>query len=315
MSLKNHRSFEVLTPVILIGLLVVSACNFMPREEKPTSTQDTIGTSAAQTIEANGAQQTIQAQAAIITSQALAAQQTAEAMQNPPIPSPEQTEPPQPPPIQTEPPTIPAPQPQEPTIGANIDTKCRQGPSPDYPEVGYLLVGQQSIVHGRNASTTWWLIENHQMPRSLCWVWGETTFVQGDISLIPIIDPEPPPVASPSYQASYSNFHPCGGVEMAVFMVGNTSSVGFLSSSITIVDLSTDTPISGPESSNTPFMASDFKCPPGGNSLGPGATAFIAKGMGFLPPSGTKSRAIILLCTEPNLNGICVENKVKFTFP
>lgn len=83
-----------------------------------------------------------------------------------------------------------------PTISADLDTNCRQGPGKDYPEVGFLLVGQQSTVHGKEPSGNWWYIEDPRKPGQFCWVWEGSTQVTGDTSSVPIVAAPPPPVAT-----------------------------------------------------------------------------------------------------------------------
>jgi hypothetical protein len=300
---------------------MLSACNFTPKETEDRNVA--VQTSAAQTIEANNTQLTMTAQQALLTSQA-------QTLAAPMAQLPEQTEPPvqtepplvqteappvqtEAPPVQTEPPPpLPPPLPK---ISANVETNCRTGPSPQYPAVSYLLVGQQSVVLGANPEHTWWLIEDPKKPGTKCWVWGSTTRVEGDIAAAPVVEPPPPANVLPSFQAEYTNMHICGGVAMAVFWVGVDSPVTFRFSSILIMDVSTNLGIAGPEPSNTPFMNNPGDCPPGRDSLGMGGAGYIAKGIGAVPPSGTKARAIIILCTEPNQSGQCVEKKVNFVFP
>jgi len=320
----------IVTFVALVSsfVLVLGACNFTP------STEDrnvAVLTLAAQTIDTNSMQLTMMAQQALLTSQAqtLAAPPPTQPVQTQ---SPVQTEPPvvqTQPPVQTEPPPAPteppptliptvAPlPPQLPKIFANVESNCRTGPSPQYPAVSYLLVGQQSVVLGTIPDHSWWLIENPKKPGTRCWVWGSTTRIEGDTTAVPLVEPSPPPVASgpPSFQAVFTNFHDCGGVATATFRVNNTGGVPFLSSSILIKNAMTDQGIAGPEVSNTPFMEYLNGCPPGRQSLEPNAFAFIAKGIGAMPPAGTKGRAIIVLCTAPNQSGQCVETKVTFVFP
>ena len=200
-----------------------------------------------------------------------------------------------------------------PRITANVETNCRTGPSPDYPRVGYLLVGQESTVHGRNDAGTWWYIANPKKPGEFCWVWGSTTVVTGNTLALAVITPPPPPVAA--FQASFVNMHDCGGVPTLIFWVKNSGGQIFHSSSITIKDLSTDTFISGPEYSNSPFLSGSGGCFGGASALNPGSVAYLAKGLGFTLPFGTSTRAIIVLCTEPDQGGDCVEIKVNFDFP
>ena len=109
--------------------------------------------------------------------------------------------------------------------------------------------------------------------------------------------------------------HVCGGVATLVFRVGNVGPVPFRFSSILIKDVVTEQGIAGPEPSNNPFMDNPGGCPPGHDVLQPGYAAFIAKGIGAPPPSGTKLRGIIVLCTEPNQGGQCVEMKTVFNYP
>jgi hypothetical protein len=295
-------------------------------------------TQAAQTIDTNSMQLTMMAQQVLLTSQAqtLAAPPPTQPVQTqPPVqtePPPVQTQPPvqtepppaqtEPPPVQTEPPptlvpTVAPLPPQLPKVFGNVESNCRTGPSPQYPSVSFLLVGQQSVVLGTIPDHSWWLIEDPKKPGSRCWVWGSTTRVEGDLSAVPLVEPPPPPVASgpPSFQAVFTNIHDCGGVATATFRVNNTGPVPFLSSSILIKNAVTDQGIAGPEVSNTPFMEYLGGCPPGKSALAPNEYLFIAKGIGAMPPAGTKGRATIVLCTAPNQGGQCVETKVNFAFP
>ena len=148
-------------------------------------------------------------------------------------------------------------------------------------------------------------------------MWGETTQLLGDNQSVPVVEPPPLPTNQPTvnFNASFVNFHICGGVAVATFAVGNTGTLDFRSSNITIWDVSHNVGLAGPESSNSPFLTSSSGCSPGFTTLPPGANGFVVKGMGFLPASGTKGRGIIVLCTLPNLGGQCLEQRANFTFP
>ncbi len=50
--------------------------------------------------------------------------------------------------------------------GAN----CRSGPSPDYPVITSFVVGHSATVLGRNANSSWWMIEN---AGGSCWIWDD----------------------------------------------------------------------------------------------------------------------------------------------
>ena len=302
---------------IIILMAGLSGCNFTP----PTETPDPgfVNTAAAETIQVSLQQRTIEALEQQLTSQA-------QTIQAPTLP-PAATEAP----ISTDTPvlpsatlmptlplaTLPPPTLQAPMLTADVDTRCRQGPSTTFATLSYILVGQQAEVLGRNPERTWWLIRDPRGQYGNCWAWGETTRLLGDERLVPIIQSPPTPttLAQVNFNAAYANIHNCGGVATVVFQVSNTGTIGFQSSSITIRDMTNNVGLAGPESSNVPFMSNQNACPPGFANLPGGATGFVAKGMGLLPPSGTKGRGIIVLCTKPDLAGECLEMKANFTFP
>lgn len=317
MSHNNPRSKYFILNILFGCLIITSACNFSPPEE--TSVPGEIETAAAATIASSLQQQTIEALEGLLTAQALTLQAPTVTL----APTQPFTETPTtPPPTLTQiptsiPPTSPPPSPQPLMVTANVETRCRQGPSTAFPTISYILVGQQAEVIGRNPEDTWWLIRDPQNKFGNCWVWGETTQLLGDESKVPVVQPPPlpTPVTQVNFEASYANIHICGGVATVIFQVRNTGTVEFRSSNITIRDVTNDVGLAGPESSNNPFMPNQNSCPPGFSELPDGSTAFVGKGMGILPPSGTKGRGIIVLCTLPNLGGQCLEKRANFTFP
>jgi hypothetical protein len=321
MSISRPRLPIISIITLVLFFLAFTGCNFTPAEEEDNG--DAIQTAAAQTIEANNLQLTLNAQSALLTAQA-------QTLQAPPEQQPEQTEAPMPqeteaPPAEQPPDEPPAeePPPEQPPVAepnritADVDTNCREGPSPDFPKLTYLPVGQEWLVIGQNPDHTWWLVQNPNRPDQPCWVWGETTHLLGDPGTVEIVEPPPPPVveAPPDFDAAFSNIHPCGGVATIFIWVGVSSPHTFRSSTITIRNLDANQTISGPETSNAPFVANDASCPPGMPELGMGGAAYVSKGMGSVPPPGTRGRAIIVLCTEPSQGGLCVEKKVNFNFP
>ncbi len=180
--------------MLVFGLsLLLGACNFTPKETEDRNVA--VLTSAAQTIDANNVQLTMQAQQVLLTSQAqtLAAPmaQLPEQTQ-PPVqtePPPVQTEPPpvqtEPPPVQTEPP--PAAAPSSPEDRRECGYKMPYWSKPGLSGRLFILVGQQSVVLGANPDHTWWLIEDPRKPGTKCWVWGSTTQLVGDITMVPVV--------------------------------------------------------------------------------------------------------------------------------
>lgn len=322
MDKRHNQVNAVLLAAFLLLAIALSACNFSPAG--PAKDQDAVLTAAAATIAAESQQQTIQALQAQETSQELTRQA--------PSATPEPTDTPLPP---TEPPTLPPPsitppppatQPVEPPtpqppaalmLTANVETRCRQGPSQAFNTISFIRVGQQAEIIGRNPENTWWLIRDPQGKFGNCWVWGETTQPLGDASGVPVVQPPPLPTqpVTVNFSLSFVDFHICGGVAMATFRVSNTGTVALFSSNITIWDVTNNVGLAGPEASNNPFLVSASDCPPGFSSLPPGSSGFVTKGMGMLPAPGTKGRGIVVLCTQNNLNGQCLEQRVNFKFP
>jgi hypothetical protein len=79
--------------------------------------------------------------------------------------------------------------PTEPTIHATVNTNCRFGPGSTYDVAGFLLVGDYVKVFGRNSNSSWWYIQNPDNLAKNCWVWNQSTLVEGNISIIPVVTP------------------------------------------------------------------------------------------------------------------------------
>ncbi len=78
-------------------------------------------------------------------------------------------------------------------ISVSVATNCRTGPGIAYPRVGGLLVGQVAQVIGRNADSTFWVIQDPNRPSQTCWVWGQFAVVTGNTGSVPVFTPPPPP--------------------------------------------------------------------------------------------------------------------------
>jgi hypothetical protein len=287
--------------VLLVLILLLSACNLPAQQAQQTATPDgsALSTFVAQTVEVGSQQSTLQAQETLLAAQALTLQ----------APSPSATLEPPPSPVL---PTFTFTPPGAPRITADVDTNCRAGPSPDYPRLGYLLKGQESSVLGTNSSKTWWYIANPAQPSEACWVWGDTTRVSGDPSALAIITP--PPLPQLVYQIGLANRHDCGGIWFFSFWAQNIGGLPVRSASIMILDQ--DTGISyGPDTFNSPFLSNPNACNIGNNALEPGDDGFMVSDLGFDIPPGTPVRAVVLFCSQDNLQGSCVESRIDFDAP
>lgn len=312
---RNHptaRSIVTLALPLVMIFATGLACN-SPGDSAPTATDassEAIRTAAAQTVRAQlTMESTAQASPEASTDTPATDTLIPEEAEN--TPTSEST------PTVTFTPTLAIP-----LIRADVNTNCRRGPSRLYdPPVGVLLKDQESEVYGVNDAGTWWYISDPQKVGSYCWVWAETTRVQGDVNTLPIITPPPlPPTATftPTpgvvYTASYEEVHDCVGNPTAIFKVANTGGLALESMRLEIRDLTDSDTLFGPDTSNAPFMGTAGECPPGGDVLDTGKTMYVGGAIGG-GNSGHDAQAKIRLCTEDDLDGTCVDKTVNFDIP
>jgi hypothetical protein len=278
------------------------------------------GTAAAQTIEANNLLATMNAQSAMLTAQA--------GGQEPPAP--QATEP-------------PAGETGLPTISASADTNCRQGPGVDYSELGYLMAGGTSSVHGKEPSGNWWYIQNPQKPGEYCWVWEGTTTVSGDTSGLPLVEPPPlpepekgpaqteppqkgpppqePPGENPpppevvnfNYEVSFSNIHLCGDYLYAFFEIRNTGNIPLKWHKV-MNHRPDGGKFLGGTGGNGAFISHEQHClSPSEPVLDPGYVAYIPGNIGKPPMSEPKVESTIKVCSEVEESGICQTKVLVFS--
>lgn len=308
----TRRSIVLLTLPLVMIIVTGLACN-TPGGTAPTATDassDAIRTAAAQTVRAQLTMEST-AQASPEASTAVPATGTPLTEEAGITPTTEST------PTVTFTPTLAIP-----IIRADMNTNCRRGPSKLYdPPVGVLLKDQESEVYGVNDAGTWWYISDPQKVGSYCWVWADTTKVEGNVGSLPIITPPPlPPTATftPTpgvvYTASYQEVHDCIGNPTAIFKIVNTGGLALESLRLEIKDLTDSDTLFGPDTSNAPFMGTADECPPGGDVLNPDKTLYVGGAIGA-GNSGHDAQAKIRLCTEDDLDGTCVDKTVNFDIP
>ena len=86
-------------------------------------------------------------------------------------------------------PTTGAPCP--PSVLASKSVNCRVGPSTDYEAIGALSPGQSALVLGRNADSSWWVVE--RAGGGKCWVWGQAVQISSQTCDLPVIEAPPLP--------------------------------------------------------------------------------------------------------------------------
>jgi uncharacterized protein YgiM (DUF1202 family) len=179
MTISNHHNI-LSTLLILLLLPALVSCNFTggaPVDKNANAT----ATAIFQTLEAQSAEMTAQAGSppaapAATEQQAVATQPPAEVQ----------------PPAQTEAPVVQPGQPTAasggPTAIATVNTNCRSGPGKKYPKVSNLGVDLRASIQGKDATGTWWYIQNNKKAGGFCWISTDTVKVEGDTSSLPIVE-------------------------------------------------------------------------------------------------------------------------------
>lgn len=88
-----------------------------------------------------------------------------------------------------------------PMATANENSNCRFGPGQVYDVISYLNHNQSAPITGRNAETTWWVIERVD-GGGTCWIWDGVVTVSGDTSQVPVVQPPPTPTPTPTFTPS-----------------------------------------------------------------------------------------------------------------
>lgn len=213
----------------------------------------------------------------------------------------------------------------QPKIYARVDSNCRSGPGPGYTRLGYLLVGEESEIYGRNKSWTWWYIREPRRAGIMCWVWGGSTRVEGDTGSVPVIyvsaspsitkTPSKPGGGGASFSVTGVKIIKCGSVFTIIIKVKNTGDKRFESAMMKVTDLTKGKLLYGPSSSNTPFRSSDTDCTADGDQIETGQTRWIGAGLGTKSLSGHKLQIEIKLCTGEGLSGTCDSESGSYTVP
>ncbi len=187
----NRHTLSTLLILLLIPSVV--SCNFSGAAPVDNNA-NTTATAIFQTLEAQSAEMTVQAggEPPATEQPALETQPAAEVQ----------------PPAQTEAPVV---QPGQPTAAAGgataiatANTNCRSGPGKKYPKISNLGVDLRASIQGKDATGTWWYIQNNKKAGGFCWISVDTVKVEGDTSSLPIV--EAMPLEAAQTQAAQTEF-------------------------------------------------------------------------------------------------------------
>jgi hypothetical protein len=177
-----------------------------------------------------------------------------------------------------------------------------------------LLVGETAQVYGRDPSGRYWYIQNPDAPSRFCWLWGEYATVSGNFIVLPVFTPPPTPTFTPTplpdIRVSFAGKDTCVGWWIEIELK-NKSAITFRSLALTVKD--TVTNISLSTDANGFTNTDGCLLSTTDDNLKPDETLVVSSPAFAYDPVGHKLRATIALCSEKNLNGVCISNEISFT--
>lgn len=200
--------------------------------------------------------------------------------------------------------------PSVPVISVSVPTNCRVGPGKAYDRVGALLVGEFTQVYGRNLTGNYWYVANPDVAGGSCWLWGEYATLAGNLQALPIFTPPPTPTPVPAFVASYSGLESCNNTWWVEIKLENTGGITFRSILLSVADSGTNTTVS--LSGNKFTNVNGCNSSDSRNVLASGEKFTVSSPVFGYDPTGHKLRATITLCSDVNVNGMCVTETVEF---
>ena len=87
---------------------------------------------------------------------------------------------------------LPTPTPEVPMIGVALyQSNLRNGPSPDYEQVGYVSKGDILEIEGQNGLHDWFRLVERTSDGQQKWIWSQNVRMEGDINFLPIVNDYP----------------------------------------------------------------------------------------------------------------------------
>jgi hypothetical protein len=183
-------------------------------------------------------------------------------------------------------------------------TNCRIGPAGNYDLVATYQPGQMLEVVAKDLGGGFWFVRNPDKPEEQCYVLANNITITGDTSALPKFTPLPSPTAAPFFKADFKNFDTCKGDDFARFTVVNTGSVPFRSAYIKVTDQKVNKSVE--QALNAFDLTTGCIVAQNIAPLNPGETGYVQTPLFKWDPRGNKLRAVIMLCTEKDLKGVCI---------
>lgn len=184
------------------------------------------------------------------------------------------------------------------------ESNCRIGPAGNYTLVDTYQVGKMLEVIANDLGAGYIFVSNPEKPEDQCYVLTQNLKISGDVSVLPSITPLPSPTAAPYFNVSFRKFDTCGGKDYTIFIVENAGSIPFRSFYIKVtdqkVDKSVEHVVNAFDNWTGCIIAKDI------SPLERGATGYVHSPPFNWNVAKDRLRAVIMLCTEKDLQGTCV---------
>ena len=184
------------------------------------------------------------------------------------------------------------------------ESNCRIGPAGNYTLVDTYQVGQILEVVANDLGAGYIFVKNPDKPDDQCYLLMQNIKVDGDASVLPEYTPPPSPTAAPYFNVSFKKFDTCASEDYAIFTVENAGSVAFRSFYIKVtdqkVDKSVEHVVNAFDQWTGCIIARDI------SPLERGGEGFVTSPHFKWNVNKDNLRAVIMLCTEKNLQGTCV---------
>jgi hypothetical protein len=208
----------------------------------------------------------------------------------------------------------PAPEPSEtatpeaPKAEVVRETNCRVGPAGNYELVAKYPVGQILEIVAKDLGAGYWFVKNPEKPEEQCYLLAQNIKINGDTSALAKFTPPPSPTSAPYFTVSFKKFDTCKGGNFASFIVENTGSVPFRSAYIKVIDQKANKSVEQALNAFDQFAG----CVLAKNiaPLNSGGTGYVTSPSFNWVVNRDKLRAVIMLCTEKDLRGICVTQTI-----
>jgi hypothetical protein len=193
---------------------------------------------------------------------------------------------------------------EAPKAKVNRETNCRVGPGGMYDLVATYQAGQVLDIIATGLAQGYWFVQNPDKPEEQCYLPAQNVTISGDTSALPKFTPQPSPTPPPYFEAKFKKLDTCNGNRFANFSVENTGNIDFRSAYIRVTDTKAGKSVE--QALNVFDLYVGCILAKNISPLDPGETGYVPSPALTWNIHEDKLKAVIMLCTEKDLKGVCV---------